>query len=186
MFGTKRTKNCLSKSRLLMPSLMLGLIQSCLRMSFLFLPQMVIAYLCLPKQYLIYLIFSGIWDCFSSQELVDIIRYHISLGATLVQTCTFICDICIAPRLKFRGQVYPYGTDNMTIIIAAFLHGKTRAEWMESIAERVKTKSGRATPSTIRQLYSGLQLTEHPAHIKTDFSFTYPPPNAAQTPPIPP
>ncbi len=72
------------------------------------------------------LIYSGIWDCFGSQEAIDIIRYHISLGATLTQACVFMCDVCVAP-----SRSYPFGTDNTTIIIVAFLHGQTEAEWMD-------------------------------------------------------
>jgi hypothetical protein len=62
----------------------------------------------------------------------------------------------------------------MTILIAAFLHGKTRAEWMEWISERVKVNAGYETPSIIPPLYS--VPTEHPTQTTTDFDLALFPP----------
>jgi len=121
----------------------------------------------------------GIWDCFGSQEAIDIIRYHISLGATLTQACVFMCDVCVAP-----SRSYPFGTDNTTIIIVVFLHGQTEAEWMDWIAARVQAQVGRATPSTIPQLYMDKQL-QHPAHIFPDFDSALPIPEIPQRVPSP-
>ena len=120
------------------------------------------------------LMFLGIWDCVESQELIDIIRYHISLGATLSQTCAFICDLCIAPTFwKSSSEQFDHrGADNMTIIIVAFLHGQTKAQWMEWISGRVRMQTGYPTPSTIVQLYPG-HPTLHPP-VKTDYDFTVP------------
>ncbi len=116
--------------------------------------------------------FLGIWDCVDSQELIDIIRYHISLGATLSQTCAFICDLCIVPKFwkPNPDDVDHRGADNMTIIIVALLHGQTKAQWMEWISGRVRMQTGYPTPSTIVQLYPG-HPTLHPP-VKTDYDFT--------------
>ena len=70
----------------------------------------------------------------------------------LTQACVFMCDVCVAP-----SRSSPFGTDNMTIIIVAFLHVQTEAEWMDWIAARVQAQVGRATPSTIPQLYMDKQ-----------------------------
>ena len=98
--------------------------------------------------------FTGVWDCFSPENIVDIIRYQISLGATLTQACTFICNACVAPSSAFR-----VGTDNITIIVVAFfLQGRTREEWMKWIAERVGTNVGRPP------LQPSLKSMDHLSH----------------------
>ena len=114
--------------------------------------------------------FTGVWDCFSSEDVIDIIRYQISLGATLTQACTFICNACVAPSRSFR-----VGTDNITIVVVAFLQGRTRTEWMEWITERVRTNVGR-TPSIIPQIFGTYKPLEHPAELETDFNITIPSP----------
>ena len=118
------------------------------------------------------LTFLGIWDCVKLQELIDIIRYHISLGATLSQTCAFICDLCIAPKFwqPSLDQVNHRGADNITIIIVALLQGQTKARWMEWISERVRMQTGYSTLSTVVELYPG-HPTLHPP-VQTDYNFT--------------
>ena len=65
----------------------------------------------------------------------------------------------------------------MTIIVIAFLQGRTVTEWMGWVAERVQTKKGHATPSSIRQIHGAIKPIVHPARITTDFDFTLPPPS---------
>ena len=113
--------------------------------------------------------FTGVWDCFSPEDVVNIIRYQILLGATLTQACTFMCNACVAP--------YPtlgVGTDNITIIVVAFLQGRMRMEWMEWITEQVRSTPG--PPSVIPQNFGKSKPLEHPAEIKTDFNITLPSP----------
>jgi len=57
-------------------------------------------------------------------------------------------------------------------MVVAFLHGQTEEEWMDWIQTRVDPKTGRATPSTISQIYGTHKPLEHPANITTDFNFT--------------
>ena len=116
--------------------------------------------------------FTGLWDCFTSQEVVDMVRYQISLGATLAQTSAFICNTCVAPA----KAAFSAGTDNTTIIIIAFLHGKTRTGWMKWITERVERNADWSTLSSIPQIYGLYKPLMHPAHIATDFDFALPPP----------
>jgi hypothetical protein len=48
-------------------------------------------------------------------------------------------DNCLAPSSDGGG----YGCDNMTVIIVALLQGKTKEEWYDMVADRVKNKWSR-------------------------------------------
>ncbi|KIM77295.1 hypothetical protein PILCRDRAFT_622146 [Piloderma croceum F 1598] len=75
----------------------------------------------------------GIWDCLSSQQVVDFVRLKISEG---------LSD----------------GTDNMTFLVVAILGGRTKEEWRSWITDRVKGKYGYETPTAPPQLYSEIRL----------------------------
>lgn len=92
----------------------------------------------------------GIWDCLSSQQVVDFVRYQVSEGKELSEICEMICDHCLAPDTTSTG----IGCDNMTILIVAILHGRTKEEWYAWITDRVEKNYGYNTPSTTPQLYS--------------------------------
>ena len=47
-------------------------------------------------------------------------------------------DNCLAPGNEGGG----YGCDNMTVIIVALLCGKSKDEWYDMVAQRVKNKDG--------------------------------------------
>ena len=51
-------------------------------------------------------------------------------------------DNCLAPSSDGGG----YGCDNMTVIIVALLHGKSREQWYDMIVDRVKEKDGPVAP----------------------------------------
>jgi hypothetical protein len=51
-------------------------------------------------------------------------------------------DNCLAPSSDGGG----YGCDNMTVIIVALLHGNTKEQWYDMVAERVKNKDGPVAP----------------------------------------
>ena len=53
-----------------------------------------------------------------------------------------LMDNCLAPNSDGGG----YGCDNMTVIIVALLHGKTKEEWYDLIIDRVKNKDGPVAP----------------------------------------
>ncbi|KAJ3679187.1 hypothetical protein LUZ60_017198 [Juncus effusus] len=54
----------------------------------------------------------GIWDCMTSQQVVDFIHEHINKESSLSAVCERIMDRCLAPS-TMGGE----GCDNMTIII---------------------------------------------------------------------
>ncbi|XP_008795211.1 probable protein phosphatase 2C 11 [Phoenix dactylifera] len=57
----------------------------------------------------------GIWDCMSSQQLVDFIREHINTESRLSGVCEKVLDRCLAPSTA-GGE----GCDNMTMILVQF------------------------------------------------------------------
>lgn len=95
--------------------------------------------------------FLGIWDCLTSQQVVDVIRYQVSEGKKLSEITEMICDHCLAPDTTSRLGI---GCDNMTILVVVFLHGRTKEEWYSWITDRVKNRIGYETPNTLPQLYS--------------------------------
>ena len=97
----------------------------------------------------------GIWDCLSSQDVVDFIRYQVSEGKELTEIGELICEYCLAPDTSSGAGI---GCDNMTVLTVALTHGRSKEEWYAWVAERVKNKYGYDTPSTLPQLYAQSRL----------------------------
>lgn len=57
----------------------------------------------------------GIWDCMSSQQLVNFIHEHINKESSLSAVCERVLDRCLAPS-TITGE----GCDNMTMILVQF------------------------------------------------------------------
>ncbi|KAF8133793.1 PP2C-domain-containing protein [Boletus edulis] len=102
----------------------------------------------------------GIWDCLTSQQVVDVIRLKISEGKELSEIGEAICEHCLAPDTSSGTGI---GCDNMTVLIVAILNGKTKQEWYDWITDRVKTGYGFRTPDTIPQIYSSARLMAYKA-----------------------
>ena len=94
----------------------------------------------------------GIWECLSSQDVVDFVRYQVSKGKELTEIGEMICDHCLAP------EACSIGSDNMTVLIVAITHGRSKEEWYAWITDRVRNKYGYETPSTLPQLYEHHRL----------------------------
>lgn len=92
----------------------------------------------------------GIWDCLSSQQVVDIVRRLLHDGKDLPDICNQIMDICLAPDSNSSGGI---GCDNMTVLIVALLNGRTKEEWYAWMKERVETNHGYNTPEELPQIY---------------------------------
>lgn len=92
----------------------------------------------------IYLFFSplGIWDCQSSQAVVEFVRRGIAARQDLDKICENMMDNCLASNSETGGV----GCDNMTMIIIGFLHGKTKEQWYDEIAKRVADGDGPCAP----------------------------------------
>jgi len=122
----------------------------------------------------------GIWDCLSSQQVVDFVRLKVSEGEELSEIGKMLCDHCLAPdsdisgdhlRCGGCGQVTcsectdransagtGIGCDNMTVVIVAILNGRTKDEWCNWVADRVKERYGYATPRSLPKIYPANRL----------------------------
>ncbi|KAF9349078.1 Protein phosphatase 2C 2 [Mortierella sp. NVP85] len=80
----------------------------------------------------------GIWDCMSSQEVITFVRKGIADGTPLDIICEMTMDHCLAAD----SDANYIGCDNMTMIIVAFLNGRTIQEWYSHVASRVAVRLG--------------------------------------------
>lgn len=97
----------------------------------------------------------GIWDCLTSQQVIDFVRLQVAEGKELSEIGEMMCDHCLAPDTSSGAGI---GCDNMTVLVVAILHGRTKEEWYAWITERVKNGYGYKTPSVIPQLYAQSRL----------------------------
>jgi len=74
--------------------------------------------------------------------VIEFVRRGIAERQELHKIAENLMDNCIAPSSDGGG----FGCDNMTVIIVGLLHGKTKEQWYDMIAERVKNKDGPVAP----------------------------------------
>ncbi|KAL6715013.1 Protein phosphatase 2C 2 [Lecanora helva] len=84
----------------------------------------------------------GIWDCQSSQAVVEFVRRGIAAKQELSKISENMMDNCLASNSETGGV----GCDNMTMIVIALLRGKSRDEWYKEIADRVASGDGPCAP----------------------------------------
>ncbi|PUU82628.1 phosphatase 2C-like domain-containing protein [Tuber borchii] len=75
----------------------------------------------------------GIWDCKSSQAVIEFVRRGIAARQELHTICENMMDNCLAPS----SDTYRGSSDNMTMIVVALLRNMTKEEWYDLIAKRV-------------------------------------------------
>ncbi|EIM86041.1 PP2C-domain-containing protein [Stereum hirsutum FP-91666 SS1] len=97
----------------------------------------------------------GIWDCLSSQQVIDVVRLQIYEGKDLPEICENICELCLAPDTTSGAGI---GCDNMTVMIVAFLNGMTKPQWYDMIRDRVDKNVGYRTPREMPQIYTTTRL----------------------------
>ncbi|KAL5431820.1 Protein phosphatase 2C 2 [Paraphaeosphaeria minitans] len=84
----------------------------------------------------------GIWDCQSSQAVIEFVRRGIVAKQDLASICENMMDNCLASNSDTGGV----GCDNMTMVIIGLLHGRTKEQWYEDIAKRVANGEGPCAP----------------------------------------
>ena len=67
-------------------------------------------------------------------------------------------DLCLAPDTTRRDGI---GCDNMTLLIVAITHGRTKKEWYQWVKKRVKMNYGYQTPTVIPEIYSQSRLLSY-------------------------
>lgn len=85
---------------------------------------------------------SGIWDCQSSQAVIEFVRRGIAAKQELSQICENMMDNCLASNSEGGGV----GCDNMTMVIVGLLNGRTKEQWYNQIAQRVAEGDGPCAP----------------------------------------
>jgi protein phosphatase 2C family protein 2/3 len=93
---------------------------------------------------------AGIWDCLSSQDVVCFVRYQVSKGKELTEIGGMLCDHCLAPDTDSEY----IGCDNMTVLIVAITHGRSKEEWYTWITKRVKDRYVYEMRKALPELYS--------------------------------
>ncbi|KAK4684189.1 protein phosphatase PTC2/3, partial [Tremellales sp. Uapishka_1] len=99
----------------------------------------------------------GIWDCLSSQQVVDITRRAIAKGDSLGKICEDMMVKCLATDSETGG----IGCDNMTVVIIALLGGRTPEEWQAWVKERVENKVGHDTPESVPDIFGLTQPSQN-------------------------
>ncbi|KAI5286727.1 Protein phosphatase 2C 2 [Ascosphaera aggregata] len=84
----------------------------------------------------------GIWDCQSSQGVIEFVRRGIAAKQELHHICENLMDNCLASNCETGGV----GCDNMTMMIVGLLNGKTKEQWYSMIADRVAKGDGPCAP----------------------------------------
>ncbi|KAJ4365111.1 Protein phosphatase 2C 2 [Neocucurbitaria cava] len=84
----------------------------------------------------------GIWDCQSSQAVIEFVRRGIVAKQELSTICENMMDNCLASNSDTGGV----GCDNMTMIVIGLLQGRTKDQWYEDIAKRVANGEGPCAP----------------------------------------
>jgi protein phosphatase 2C family protein 2/3 len=84
----------------------------------------------------------GIWDCQSSQAVVEFVRRGIVAKQELDKICENMMDNCLASNSETGGV----GCDNMTMLVVALLRGRTKEEWYAEVAKRVAAGDGPCAP----------------------------------------
>ena len=117
----------------------------------------------------------GIWDCLTSQQVVDIVRHQVSEGKTLSEISELLFDHCSSPDTSQRYV----GQDCMGILLVALLCNRTKEEWDTWVTDRVKQGYGYKTPSALPpvlhsegrlQSFNAKELLEASERIKREIA----------------
>ncbi|KAI9023780.1 phosphatase 2C-like domain-containing protein [Phycomyces nitens] len=87
----------------------------------------------------------GIWDCMTSQEVVDFIRQHLRDRVSIKDICEALLDNCLADEVTNTG----IGCDNMTVIIVGFLRKRTVNGWYDWMAKKEPFKAPPSEPHRV-------------------------------------
>jgi protein phosphatase 2C family protein 2/3 len=106
----------------------------------------------------------GIWDCRSSQAVVEFVRRGIAAKQDLHKICENMMDKCLCRNGVDEGV----GSDNMTMVIIGLLRGKTKEEWYDMIAKRVTADDGPCAPPEYAEFRGPAEHGSFPATDSPD------------------
>jgi protein phosphatase 2C family protein 2/3 len=106
----------------------------------------------------------GIWDCRSSQAVVEFVRRGIAAKQDLHKICENMMDNCLSRNGVDGGT----GSDNMTMVIIGLLRGKTKEEWYDMIAKRVTADEGPCAPPEYAEFRGPAEHGNFPATDSPD------------------
>lgn len=94
----------------------------------------------------------GIWDCLTSQQVVDFVRRGVKENQSLPDICESMMNTCLAPTSGGSG----IGCDNMSVcIVALLLNNESLEEWYTRIGEKMKDDKPLPTPDELSmELYN--------------------------------
>lgn len=76
----------------------------------------------------------------------------------LHEICELMMDKCVAPDSDWGGV----GCDNMTVLIVAILNGRTKEQWYDWVADRVRNNVGYSTPQDLPDPFANRQIPRGP------------------------
>lgn len=86
----------------------------------------------------------GIWDCLTSQQVVDFVRRYIKEKKSLTEICELMMNTCLAPTSGGSG----IGCDNMSVCIVALLNNnESLDEWYTRISNKISDDDLKLLPS---------------------------------------
>ena len=86
----------------------------------------------------------GIWDCLTSQQVVDFVRRYVKENKTLSEICELMMNTCLAPTSGGSG----IGCDNMSVCIVALLHEKESLDqWYARISNKISNEDLKKLPT---------------------------------------
>ncbi|XP_059485252.1 probable protein phosphatase 2C T23F11.1 isoform X2 [Neocloeon triangulifer] len=94
----------------------------------------------------------GIWDVMGREEVCDFVRLRLSTGMEPEIICEELMTRCLAPDCHMGGL----GCDNMTVVIACFLHGEPFSQLVAKCARPiiVEDKSEQVVENYFHLVYS--------------------------------
>lgn len=86
----------------------------------------------------------GIWDCLTSQQVVDFVRRYVKENKSLIEISELMMNTCLAPTSGGSG----IGCDNMSVCIVALLHEKeTLEQWYKRIQDKISDDDLKKLPT---------------------------------------
>lgn len=86
----------------------------------------------------------GIWDCLTSQQVIDFVRRYVKENKSLIEISELMMDTCLAPTSGGSG----IGCDNMSVCIVALLHEEeTLDQWYVRIASKISEEDLQKLPT---------------------------------------